>query len=234
MPFFGRLGGRPDIVFGGGYSGNGVGPTFLGGRMLASLALGLEDEWAHSAGLSSRVEASRRSRSATSARTSFVPRWPGRSGAEDRGKTADAVTSSWPGSLRRSRSCQEERSVEAASPVSTPPGVLFILAVVVKMLWVEGAWGWVLVGVAAVVEIGETYVWRPVEPHAGATGSARKRWTGRRRGRHGLPARRPGSCAGRDWGAGCEENGAPGNRVGVDGVDGITLRVRRVRTPSAV
>lgn len=49
LPVFGRLGGRPDIVYGAGYSGNGVGPCYLGGRMLASLALGLDDEWAHSA-----------------------------------------------------------------------------------------------------------------------------------------------------------------------------------------
>jgi putative aminophosphonate oxidoreductase len=46
LPFFGRLGGRPDVVYGGGYSGNGVGPSYLGGRILASLALGLDDEWA--------------------------------------------------------------------------------------------------------------------------------------------------------------------------------------------
>ena len=37
--------GRPDLVCGAGYSGNGVGPTVLGGRILASLALGLDDEW---------------------------------------------------------------------------------------------------------------------------------------------------------------------------------------------
>jgi putative aminophosphonate oxidoreductase len=51
LPFFGRLGGRPDIVYGAGYSGNGVGPCYLGGHMLASLALRLDDEWAHSAEL---------------------------------------------------------------------------------------------------------------------------------------------------------------------------------------
>ncbi|MCY4088237.1 MAG: FAD-dependent oxidoreductase [Actinomycetia bacterium] len=45
LPFFGRLGGRADIVYGVGYSGNGVGPSFLGGRVLASLALGRQDEW---------------------------------------------------------------------------------------------------------------------------------------------------------------------------------------------
>ncbi|MER3412067.1 MAG: hypothetical protein C4305_07110, partial [Thermoleophilia bacterium] len=44
LPFFGRLRRRPDIVYGLGYSGNGVGPTLLGGRILASLVLGHEDE----------------------------------------------------------------------------------------------------------------------------------------------------------------------------------------------
>jgi putative aminophosphonate oxidoreductase len=44
LPFFTRLG-RPDLVCGAGYSGNGVGPSVLGGRILASLALGLDDEW---------------------------------------------------------------------------------------------------------------------------------------------------------------------------------------------
>jgi putative aminophosphonate oxidoreductase len=48
VPFFSRLGGREDIVYGVGYSGNGVGPSFLGGRILASLALGLDDEWSRS------------------------------------------------------------------------------------------------------------------------------------------------------------------------------------------
>jgi putative aminophosphonate oxidoreductase len=47
LPFFSRLGGREDIVYGVGYSGNGVGPSFLGGKILASLALGLDDEWSH-------------------------------------------------------------------------------------------------------------------------------------------------------------------------------------------
>jgi putative aminophosphonate oxidoreductase len=48
LPFFGRLRDRPDLLFGGGYSGNGVGPSYLGGRILASLALGLDDEWTRS------------------------------------------------------------------------------------------------------------------------------------------------------------------------------------------
>jgi glycine/D-amino acid oxidase-like deaminating enzyme len=44
LPFFTSLG-RPDLVCGLGFSGNGVGPTVLGGRILASLVLGREDEW---------------------------------------------------------------------------------------------------------------------------------------------------------------------------------------------
>ncbi|MFQ5830425.1 MAG: NAD(P)/FAD-dependent oxidoreductase, partial [Candidatus Methylomirabilia bacterium] len=48
LPCFGRLGGRRDIVYATGYSGNGVGPSYLGGRILASLALELDDEWAGS------------------------------------------------------------------------------------------------------------------------------------------------------------------------------------------
>jgi glycine/D-amino acid oxidase-like deaminating enzyme len=45
LPRIGRLGGREHIVYGVGWSGNGVGPSVLGGRILASLALGVRDEW---------------------------------------------------------------------------------------------------------------------------------------------------------------------------------------------
>jgi putative aminophosphonate oxidoreductase len=44
LPFFMALG-RPDLICGAGFSGNGVGPSVLGGRILASMALGLDDEW---------------------------------------------------------------------------------------------------------------------------------------------------------------------------------------------
>jgi putative aminophosphonate oxidoreductase len=47
LPFFGRLPGSPGIVYGHGYTGNGVGPSYLGGRILAALALGLDDEWSN-------------------------------------------------------------------------------------------------------------------------------------------------------------------------------------------
>jgi glycine/D-amino acid oxidase-like deaminating enzyme len=43
LPFFGSLpGGR--IHFGHGYSGNGVGPAYVGGRILAALATGTTDD----------------------------------------------------------------------------------------------------------------------------------------------------------------------------------------------
>jgi len=43
LPFFGTTAGC--IHYGAGYSGNGVGPSWLGGQILASLALGADDEW---------------------------------------------------------------------------------------------------------------------------------------------------------------------------------------------
>jgi putative aminophosphonate oxidoreductase len=46
LPFFGRLREHPNVLYGVGFSGNGVGPCLLGGRILASLALGADDEWA--------------------------------------------------------------------------------------------------------------------------------------------------------------------------------------------
>ncbi len=45
LPLFGMLGPHKNIVFGIGWSGNGVGPSVIGGRILASLALDRQDEW---------------------------------------------------------------------------------------------------------------------------------------------------------------------------------------------
>jgi glycine/D-amino acid oxidase-like deaminating enzyme len=42
LPFFGSDG---PVHYGAGYSGSGVGPSWLGGQILASLALGADDEW---------------------------------------------------------------------------------------------------------------------------------------------------------------------------------------------
>jgi glycine/D-amino acid oxidase-like deaminating enzyme len=44
LPFFGTKPGTR-VHYGAGYSGHGVGPSWLGGQILASLALGLDDEW---------------------------------------------------------------------------------------------------------------------------------------------------------------------------------------------
>ena len=44
LPFFGTVKGER-VHYGLGYSGHGVGPTWLGGQILASLVLGLDDEW---------------------------------------------------------------------------------------------------------------------------------------------------------------------------------------------
>jgi glycine/D-amino acid oxidase-like deaminating enzyme len=44
LPIFGTVAGAR-IHYGAGYTGNGVGPSWLGGQVLASLALGISDEW---------------------------------------------------------------------------------------------------------------------------------------------------------------------------------------------
>lgn len=49
LPFFRPLEGQQNVFVGIGYSGNGVGPSYVGGRILASLALGKDDEWSASA-----------------------------------------------------------------------------------------------------------------------------------------------------------------------------------------
>ncbi len=48
LPFFGNLRGHPSIFYGLGYSGNGVGPTYMGGQILSSLVLGQDNAWTRS------------------------------------------------------------------------------------------------------------------------------------------------------------------------------------------
>jgi hypothetical protein len=43
MPFFGSIGARANVHYGLGYTGNGVGPSHLGGKILAALALDADD-----------------------------------------------------------------------------------------------------------------------------------------------------------------------------------------------
>jgi glycine/D-amino acid oxidase-like deaminating enzyme len=47
LPFF-RTKPGTRIHYGAGYSGHGVGPAWMGGRILASLAIGADDEWTRS------------------------------------------------------------------------------------------------------------------------------------------------------------------------------------------
>ncbi len=48
LPVFGHLTGAPNIFFGGGFNGTGIAQTPVAGRILASLALGLDDRWSRS------------------------------------------------------------------------------------------------------------------------------------------------------------------------------------------
>jgi putative aminophosphonate oxidoreductase len=48
LPFFGALPGHPGVCYGFGYSGNGVGPSRMGGEILRDLALGLDTPWTRS------------------------------------------------------------------------------------------------------------------------------------------------------------------------------------------
>jgi membrane-bound serine protease (ClpP class) len=104
--------------------------------------------------------------------------------------------------------------------------VLFVLAVVAAILWIDGPWAWVLVGVAAVVEIGESFLW--------------VWWSRRRRSTVGaeamigrqavvvLPCRPEGQVRidGELWQARCDQGADPGQNVTVEALEGLTLVVR--------
>lgn len=47
LPFVGTLGDHGSVHYGVGFSGNGVGPSVLVGRILGRLALGMDDEYTH-------------------------------------------------------------------------------------------------------------------------------------------------------------------------------------------
>ncbi len=48
LPFFGHLNNHKNIIYGLGYSGNGVGQTYMGGQILSSLVLELDNDWTRS------------------------------------------------------------------------------------------------------------------------------------------------------------------------------------------
>jgi membrane protein implicated in regulation of membrane protease activity len=113
--------------------------------------------------------------------------------------------------------------------------VLFLTAVIAAILWVDSPWSWVLIGVAAVVEVGESFAWLA--------------WSRRRRAKVGaealigkeaivvMPCRPEGQVRlqGEIWSARCEEGADVDERVRVRSLDGITLIVTRVpmSSPSA-
>ncbi len=47
LPLLGRLPKQENVIYGVGWSGNGVGPSVLGGKILASLALDKNDYWSN-------------------------------------------------------------------------------------------------------------------------------------------------------------------------------------------
>lgn len=48
LPFFGQMSASGNVFYGFGYSGSGVGPCHMGGQILASLVLGLDNPWTRS------------------------------------------------------------------------------------------------------------------------------------------------------------------------------------------
>jgi membrane-bound serine protease (ClpP class) len=105
--------------------------------------------------------------------------------------------------------------------------MLFVVAVILALLVVPAPWGLVLVGVAGIVEIGESYVWMRIsrrhrikvgaETLIGSTGEVAN-------------ACRPDGqvrIQGELWRARCEEGADLGERVRVVARDGLTLLVVR-------
>lgn len=56
LPIFGHLKGLENVVYGIGWSGNGVSPSQIGGKILSSLALNIKDEWSTCALVNRKVK----------------------------------------------------------------------------------------------------------------------------------------------------------------------------------
>jgi membrane protein implicated in regulation of membrane protease activity len=108
--------------------------------------------------------------------------------------------------------------------------LLLIIAIVAAVLWLGSPLDWILVGIAAVLEIGETAFWFW--------------WTGRRRAKVGVetlvgrratvvvPCLPDGQVRvdGELWQARCEEGAGTGETVVVERIEGLTLDVRTSRS----
>jgi membrane protein implicated in regulation of membrane protease activity len=111
--------------------------------------------------------------------------------------------------------------------------VLFVIAVLLAVFWLPDEIGWVVVGVAARLELGESYFWY--------------RWSQRRRAHTGgeamigRKATAIGACRprgqvkldGEIWQAICPEGADPGETVTIESLDGLTLTVRRASSRDA-
>ena len=103
--------------------------------------------------------------------------------------------------------------------------MLFVFAVILAVFVVPSPWGLVLVGVAAVVEIGETFFWIWLSQRHRAKMGAETLL--------GAPAEVVTACwpeghvriQGELWRARCEAGADPGDRVKVVERDGLTLLV---------
>jgi membrane protein implicated in regulation of membrane protease activity len=103
--------------------------------------------------------------------------------------------------------------------------MLFVIAVILAVFVVPAPWGLVLVGVAALVEIGETFFWVWL--------SKRRRIQMGAETLIGAPALVVSPCRpdgqvrlrGELWGARCEAGADPGERVRVLDRDGLILLV---------
>ena len=105
--------------------------------------------------------------------------------------------------------------------------MLFVIAVLVALFVVPTPWGLVLVGVAAIVEIGESYIWMRIsrrhrvkvgaETLIGSEADV-------------VTACRPNGqvrVQGELWAATCKDGAEPGERVRVVARDNLTLLVER-------
>ncbi len=107
--------------------------------------------------------------------------------------------------------------------------MLIVLAFILAVLWLPSPWDWMIIGVAAVLEIGETVFWY--------------RWSKQRHARVGVETligreatvvracRAEGQVRldGELWQAQCAEGADPGEMVVIEGVDRLRLTVRPSR-----
>lgn len=104
--------------------------------------------------------------------------------------------------------------------------MIFVGALVVALLWLEGPWRYVVVGAAAVVELGETWFWWWLS-HRRAPAVGVETLVGRR-AVVAVACRPEGQVrvAGELWRARCAEGADAGSQVEIVSVDGLVLAVR--------